>query len=321
MSEIGSLLRAEIESCGPIPFSRFMEVALYHRDAGYYTGTRDPFGRAGDFYTATQMQPVFGRLVASVVAGLRDRMGAQSFQLTEWGAGRGELREFLGSFGYSAVEWADARPPRSRGVLFSNELFDALPVDVVRRSGGGFAEMRVGVAGGRFVFVPAAEVAEEWLEYARCHASVFPEDAEVWMELPVRVEETVRSMANSLTEGEVIAIDYGYTQREAVRFPRGTILSYREHRAVDDVLLDPGEQDITAHVPFDFLRTCAKRSGLKEKSFETLAQWILRAGEPDSFESALHAASEEEALRLRLQLKSLLFGMGESFRVLTFGKE
>ena len=128
-------------------------------------------------------------------------------------------------------------------------------------------------------------------------------------------------MCAPLQRGVVIAIDYGYTARELVRFPRGTLMSYRRHAAIDDVLLDPGLQDITAHVPFDYLEDAARAEGLQIRALETLAQFLLRAGEADQFASALSAESEPEALRLRLQLKSLLFGMGETFRVVTLRKE
>jgi SAM-dependent MidA family methyltransferase len=168
--------------------------------------------------------------------------------------------------------------------------------------------------------VPGGEPQGEWLEYARRHASVHPEEVDVWLELPVRARWMVDAIADSLTSGELIVIDYGYTRREAIRFPRGTLLSYQRHRAVDDVLVNPGLQDITAHVPFDFIRDCAALAGLRERSFETLTQWALRAGEPDSFAAVLAAPSEEAAAQRRLQLKSLLFGMGETFRVLTMEK-
>jgi SAM-dependent MidA family methyltransferase len=94
-------------------------------------------------------------------------------------------------------------------------------------------------------------------------------------------------------------------------------MSYHRHQAVDDVLLEPGMRDITAHVPFSYLERCARDCGMRVEPLETLAQFMLRCGEADQFSSALKAPDEPSAMRLRMQLKSLLFGMGETFRCLS----
>jgi SAM-dependent MidA family methyltransferase len=114
----------------------------------------------------------------------------------------------------------------------------------------------------------------------------------------------------------VITIDYGYTKRELVRFPQGTLMSYRRHAALDDVLAEPGDRDITAHVDFSMLQEEGERAGLRTQSFESLASVLLRTGEPDAFASALAGEDAAQIAHRRLQLKSLLFGMGETFRVL-----
>ena len=93
-------------------------------------------------------------------------------------------------------------------------------------------------------------------------------------------------------------------------------MSYRQHQANDDVLGDPGLKDITAHVAFTALVEHGASLGLETVCFETLAQTLLAAGEPDQFAAALAASAHEEELQRRLQLKSLLFGMGETFRTL-----
>jgi SAM-dependent MidA family methyltransferase len=93
-------------------------------------------------------------------------------------------------------------------------------------------------------------------------------------------------------------------------------MSYRHHRADEDVLANPGERDITAHVPFTALEEYGAQIGLRTVRFETLAETLLAAGEPDQFAAALAAPTLEEELRRRMQLKSLLFGMGETFRTL-----
>ena len=97
-------IRAEIEAHGSMPFSQFMSLALYDENNGYYPG-RDPFGIHGDFYTAEQIQPVFGRLVAQWMESLKARLGMpRDFTVVEMGAGRAEMAEPLSAFRYIPVE-------------------------------------------------------------------------------------------------------------------------------------------------------------------------------------------------------------------------
>lgn len=326
MTAIGHMLAAEIGAQGPIPFSRFMDVALYHPEHGYYRRARreqgaDPFGRQGDFYTATQLQPVFGRLIAAQCTQWRQELGSvKPFHVVEWGAGRGEMAEHLQAFRYSAVDIDGGTAPAAfEGVIFCNELFDALPVDAVRVRHGESRLMRVGHDGGRFVWIEGEPLTGPWLPYAlnlSARVAGIREEEEVWLELPVRLQSLLERMTQPLMRGFVLAIDYGYTEREIIRFPRGTLMAYRHHQALDDVLLNPGEQDITAHVPFTWLEHCAQALGLHTAPLRSLTQLLLSAGEHDQFAAALEASDEATSLRLRMQLKSLLFGLGETFRCL-----
>jgi SAM-dependent MidA family methyltransferase len=179
-------------------------------------------------------------------------------------------------------------------------------------------ELRVGCDGACFAWVAGPPLGGEALELALEHATPFDAERKLWMELPVRLEQEMARIAAALERGYVLAIDYGYTPREALRFPRGTLMGYRRHRASEAVLEDPGAADITAHVPFALLERAASRHGLRLARKERLAQLLLRAGEGDAFAAALAAPDERAALRLRMQLKTLLFGMGESFDALLF---
>ena len=316
MNPLTELLRSEIARDGPISFRRFMETALYHPEHGYYRRARDPFGRAGDFYTAEQIQPVFGRLMTQVVRSLWRGLGSPSdFTVVELGAGRGEMAGAFGEFRYIPVDFGRGEmPERFTGVVFANEFFDALPVHVFKWSGGSYREMLVGLAGGRFVWsegTPANAAADLYLRrYAPAHEEgMIVEanlDAMLWMDV----------IAGRLERGYLFVIDYGYTSAELLRFPQGTLMTYRRHTASDDALAEPGERDITAHVNFSALEDCARQLGLDAVRRERLARTLLAAGEDDGFASALAAGSEERAAALRLQLKTLLFGMGETFQTL-----
>jgi SAM-dependent MidA family methyltransferase len=313
------MLRDEIRRDGPISFRRFMEAALYHPSHGYYRRARDPFGKHGDFYTAEQIQPVFGILIAACIRSLWQGIGAPpDFTVVELGAGRGEMAGAFSEWRYVPVDLAvdlkqSAMPERFRGVVFANEFFDALPVEEVTFRDGCFRELRV-ACDDRFVWVPGPPVREEVADYLRRY---FPPPTEgALFEVNLDALAWLDRIAHALEAGYVFTIDYGYTRAESVRFPRGSLMSYRRHHADEDVLRDPGERDITAHVPFTALQEHGARLGLETVRFETLAQTLLAAGEPDRFAAALAVSTGEEQLRRRLQLKSLLFGMGETFRTL-----
>ena len=310
------ILRGEIRRGGPIPFHRFMEAALYHPEHGYYRHPRDPFGAGGDFFTAEQVQPVFGILVAAVIRAWFEEAGAPAdFTVVELGAGRREMAAALSAWRYVPVDLdAGALPERFRGVVFSNEFFDALPVDAAVWSAGAFRELRVGVEGDRFVWVRGGEASPEVAAYLERYFPA-PEEGRLY-EAGLAALAWMERVAAALESGWVFTIDYGYTQAEWVRFPRGTLMSYRRHTAREQVLEQPGMQDVTAHVAFTALQEHGRARGLETVRFENLARTLLAAGEADQFRAALSAPSSQEEIRRRLQLKTLLFGMGETYRTL-----
>jgi len=322
----GELLAAEIARDGPVPFRRFMEMALYHPVHGYYRLERhgrrcDPFGREGDFYTAEQLQPVFGILMTACVRQLYRAMGeAADFTVVELGAGRREMAEAFRAWRYMPIDVGYGElPGKFRGVVFSNEFFDALPVDVAVFERGEWHERRVGWREGRFMWETSGPVSAILGDYLERFGPP-PEDGTI-AEVNLDALEWLDRVARRMVSGHMLTIDYGYRRRELIRFPSGTLMSYRRHMAAEDVLLDPGERDITAHVNFSALEEHGAACGWHTARFETLAQTILAAGEADQFASVLFAEEESEALRRRMQLKTLLVGMGETFRVLVQQRE
>jgi SAM-dependent MidA family methyltransferase len=290
-----------------------METALYHPIHGYYRRPRDPFGKAGDFYTAEQLQPVFGILIAARIRQLYRTMGEPSdFTVVELGAGRCEMAEAFSEWRYLPVDIGSGEFPEDfRGVVFSNEFFDALPVDVAVFRQGAFHRQCVAFHDGRFVWHEDGGLSPEAAEYLRAYSPA-PQEGN-WYEINLPALAWMDRIARARGAGYVFTVDYGYTRAEAVRFPHGTLMGYRRHTALEDVLQEPGLRDITAHVNFTAIEERGALRGLRTESFSTLAQVLLSAGEPDQFAAALGPGND---LRRRMQLKTLLFGMGETFRVL-----
>jgi SAM-dependent MidA family methyltransferase len=310
-----NVLQEETGITGTISFARYMELALYHPQWGYYRRPRSPFGTGGDFYTAEQLQPVFGEIVASHTEQLAETDPAGDFQVLELGAGRSEMQPAFARWGYRAFDWSFPQLPDCwTGLVFANEFFDALPVHLLQRTVSGWKELRVAVAGSdELRFVSTSVANPDLLAYAEAFGGNIPEGGK--LEVCLAVQDWFSKIHNFLCAGNVLVIDYGYeAPRELVRFPEGSLVSYRQHRAFNNVLQNPGEQDITAHVNFSWLRECARTTGFELEFCVTLRQWMLEVWPEKELQRRWKMADE----RWRLQCKQLLFGLGETFNVLQF---
>ena len=323
MIPLEALIHEEIRAHGPISFRRFMDLSLYHPGLGYYMRGEDHFGREGDFYTNSQLQPVFGRLITQQIARWREEMGSpEDFTVIELGAGRGEtlaeVRKALPEARCLAVERTSGTLPEAfQGVVYSNEFFDALPVHLVERRSDGLTELLVASHGGGFRWTTGRPAEPPATNYISLYAPGLAEGDHIEVNLAA-LDECAR-IAAALKRGYVLTIDYGYTAEEIAagrRFPRGSLMAYERHQAKEDVLANPGCRDITAHVNFTALEARGRELGLNSLGLRSQSQFLLTLGETDNFAAALEAKTDTEAQQLRLQLKSLLFGMGETFRVL-----
>jgi len=349
-------IEQEIREHGPIPFSRYMEMCLYEPGLGYYAKSREQFGKAGDFYTSSDVHAVFGRLMARQFEEMWRALGSpERIEIVELGPGRGlfardvldwsrqkfpdffralhytlvegsaALREKLGTVldehivaGKAAVAGDVASYISSENVIvFANEFFDALPVEVLSHHGA----MRVGWEPGRFVesFVSASAAELEYLD----RYSIHPEEGDR-VEAGLEAQRWMPRIAAAVPRGFVVIIDYGYTRAEllAGRY-RGTIMCYRQHSASDNPYEAPGEQDITAHVNFTALRAAAEQAGLESLGLVTQSQFLMGIGEDTQFSDAFEDARlPQERAKRALQLKHLVTpaGMGEMFQVLVMSK-
>jgi SAM-dependent MidA family methyltransferase len=291
-----------------------MELALYHPDRGFYR-TRDRFGVRGDFYTAEQLQPVFGKILSSYVEKLtKESKPFEKFDgVLELGAGRAEMAEALSRWGYHAFDWACPNlPERWTGLVFANEFFDALPVHLLKRTRSGWKELLVQNSGNGIGFSAEGVVDQRLLSYAARFGASIPEGG--CLEACPAVEHWCIEIASLLQVGKLLVVDYGYEPRELPRFPLGTAMTFRNHRADADLLATPGDRDITAHVNFSWLRECAEAAGLIYESSSLLSNWVLSVWDEQELQQRWERADQ----RWRLQWKHLVFGLGEVFRVLEF---
>ncbi len=338
-------VRRRLESAagtdGFLRFDRFLEIALYAPGLGYYAHPGLARGRAGDYYTAPGAHPIFGATLARRIRSEFDRLGRpEAFRIVEVGSGDGTLArdvraawprdrpapEYLridpfasASEGAEAPEAPDrAGPPLSSlaelaplvGVVLANELLDALPFRRRIRRDGRWRELVVEVAG----------TGLRWAESDAGPGLPGEPDSGVVegsvMERSPVAEAWVRELADTLSEGSAILIDYGAEQSELLGRPAGTLQAIRGHRVDEPPLANPGAADLSAWVNFTRLRAAARTAGLRETAYrsqaEALAEWGLEAVRDEAIRGAESAEAE---VRLRLAVKSLAFGFA-NFRVL-----
>jgi SAM-dependent MidA family methyltransferase len=202
-------------------------------------------------------------------------------------------------------------------IVFANEFFDALPVEILSPHGA----LRVSAENGRFVetWAPPSPEESEFLDRYGVH----PERGER-IEVPLLAHRYMAGLAASLHTGIIIAVDYGYTRQEQLAGRhRGTLMAYRQHSAVLNPYEAPGEQDLTAHVNFTALSAAAEANGMQVQPLLTQSQFLMGIGETNQFADAFEDCGlPHERAKVALQLKHLVTpaGMGESFHVLVATK-
>jgi len=202
-------------------------------------------------------------------------------------------------------------------IVFANEFFDALPVEILSQQGA----LRISAQDGRFVETWVSPLAEELAFLDRY--GVHPEPGER-VEVPLLAHRYMARLAASIGKGVIIAIDYGYTRQEQLSGRhRGTLMAYRQHSATPNPYEAPGEQDLTAHVNFTALSAAAEENGMQAQPLLTQSQFLMGIGERNQFADAFEECRlPQEHAKVALQLKHLVTpaGMGESFHVLVASK-
>ncbi len=292
-------IHEEIARDGPITFARFMDLALYDPDGGYYRAEAARPGRDGDFLTAPEAHPIFGAALARAVADAWDRLGRpEPFVLREYGAGTGTLALAIldgltPSARTSRPACATTRsrssragsppsPPASRppatatrssrataagapaiGFVLANEVLDALPVHRVVVRDGALREVLVGSRDGAFVDVEAEPTTPDLAARLADESIELAEGQRA--EICLALGPWLADAAAGLERGVLLLIDYGYPAAELydpIRRRDGTLRAYLRHRVHDDPYIHVGRQDLTAHVDVTAVERAAAAAGL-----------------------------------------------------------
>jgi SAM-dependent MidA family methyltransferase len=344
-------IAAEIEQHGgAIPFSRFMELALYAPRLGYYSGGAAKLGKDGDFTTAPEISPLFGAALARAAAAI---IAQSAPHIIEFGAGTGKLaHDVLTALAASGVQvdsytivdlsgelrarqqerlkdfpmvrWVDALPERFSGVVLANEVLDAMPVELVQKTAQGWQRQMVTVEDGNFAFTQqaldaglAAQLARQVPDPDLLHEGYLTE-------LHPVAAGFMRSLARMFEggKGAAILLDYGFPAREYYFEQRigGTLMCHYRHHAHPEPFYLPGLQDITAHVDFTAMALASEEAGLPVLAWMSQASFLLACGIGD----LLLATDPEQAAKYLPQARAVQkllspAEMGELFKVLVVG--
>jgi len=343
-------IRGEIERAGGwISFQRYMELALYAPGLGYYAAGAAKLGVAGDFITAPEMTPLFGRSLARVAASVLLDTGGDILEL---GAGSGRLAldillelERLGrlparylilevspdlrlrqqeliteraAHHMDRVQWLEAMPSDFTGMILGNEVLDALPVHMVHRHERVVMDRGVAWREGGFFWEDRPDTSEN---FART-ASLFPVEGDYLSEICPAASGLVSSLAQCLEQGLILFIDYGFPRAEYYHPQRhmGTLRVHYRHHSLDDPFFLPGLADITAHVDFSAVAQAGTNAGLALLGYTSQAHFLIDAGLLDLMLEM--EPMTPEYLRAASAVQKLLqpTEMGELFKVIALGK-
>jgi SAM-dependent MidA family methyltransferase len=351
LSSIQALIAKE---GGWINFAQLMDSALYTPGLGYYSGGAKKFGFDGDFVTASEISPLFSQTIARQVNQVLSALKGQNKQadILELGAGTGRfakdlllemakldqlptrymilevsahLREVQHSSLKAAlpnelmnrVVWLDELPKHLDGLIFANEVLDALPVHIVKKTADGLAEM----------VVVSEDAGLAWQEKLASSSALKGFVAEIDLmdgyttEVCLAASGLVASLAGILQSGMLLMIDYGFSRDEYYHPQRnqGTLMCHYRHRAHGDPLVYLGLQDITAHVDFTRVAEAGVANGLELIGFVTQAQFLINAGITELLAS-IPAEDSANYLPLVASAQKLLSPaeMGDLFKVIGF---
>lgn len=351
-----ALIRQEIDRAGPMSFSRFVDLALYHPLYGYYNQPVQRRGKGGDYFTSLQVSDIFPRIFASAILQLKETLGTEHFSLIEMGSGNGEFLEGVltaiaeiarerkqGTWGFRTWAVERSRPARDllykrlsrfprtevvssiddiewmgtlEGCIFSNEFFDALPFERWRWDGAEWREIEIALKHGEFMEQIAGRAGGPLMK----EPALTPGH-----EIARRpfIPDIYADWGARLQRGYVLTVDYGHP-RESFLSPtraNGSWLCYHKHIANKLPYQYIGDQDITAHVDFTQLVEAGKSAGFDPALFCSQGIFLTHLGQAQ-LETWLATATEDERRKRAGAIQQLLHpdAMGEAFWVLLQSK-
>ena len=344
-----TLIRQKIHDAGGwVSFADFMHLALYTPALGYYSGGAQKFGLAGDFVTAPEISPLFAQTIARQAMQV---MHICDGDILEIGAGTGrlanelllelqlleslpqrylilEVSDHLRHIQQEVIEkhlpielqqrvvWLNDLPENFNGLMLGNEVLDAIPVHLVHKTVEGWFERGVGFDG-EFVWLDVPLTRPELVKH-------LPQDLPngYLTEVCPAASGLIHSLADSLQQGAILLVDYGFSAHEYYHPQRsqGTLMCHFQHHAHPNPLIHVGLQDVTAHVDFTQIALAGKAHGVSLSGYATQAQFLMNCGILDIL--AQHSPDSPQFMQLAAAAQKYLSPaeMGDLFKVIAFAK-
>jgi SAM-dependent MidA family methyltransferase len=329
-----------------ITYADYISQALYHSEYGYYMKDKQKIGREGDFITTSNISDIFGRIIAKWFSFIVKKTQLPPV-FCEVGAGNGRFarafleewqskertpityiivesspyhrklqNELLTDFDVKQAAGLNELAP-FEGMIFSNELFDALPVHVVEKENGGLYEVMVGIENDQLHEVKVPLTDKAILQFLQ--ENDFELNEKQRIEIPLYMRNMLDEMGMVLVRGLVTTVDYGYTHDEWMQPQRrnGSLRGYYQHQMIDNVLQHPGEMDITSHIHFDSLIKVGNQAQLHFAAKLRQDEFLLKAGILQELQEHFDPNPFSEQSKRNRAIRSLIMptGMSSSFHV------
>ncbi|MCD0468706.1 class I SAM-dependent methyltransferase [Flavobacterium sp. JAS] len=341
--QLREIIVEKIRNKGPISFCDFMEMALYYPKLGYYTSQRDKIGTEGDYYTSSNLTPLFGAIIGRQLEEMWEITQKEAFTIVEYGAGTGKLchdildylknnpgfydklqyciiekspqmRQKEKAYLHEKVNWYNSISdiPKFTGCILSNELIDNFAVHQVLMQEE-LKEIFVDYKDGFIELLkPATKELRDYLDEL---GVVLPKGFRT--EINLQATEWIQEIASALKKGFIITIDYGnlssglYGKEKSC----GTIVCYNKHTINENPYRDIGNQDITSHVNFSALCHWGLKNGLVCCGLTNHADFLLALGFKELLRKSV--SFDQDSIRKEILLThTLLMDMGQKFKVL-----
>jgi len=343
-----------VDSGGRINFADYMQLCLYAPGLGYYSAGSYKIGAKGDFTTAPEISSLFSRTLAQHI----QDVFAQTSQanILEFGAGSGKMaidilteleqndalpeqyfiieasadlrfrqeESILSKIPHlhNRIIWLDTLPEKFIGVILANEVCDAMPVHCLQFHQGKISELLIEYRDAELHWCEG-EISNPLLAKQSDTIQTIVGDAHYLTEVNLASQAWLSSLADSLEQGAIFIIDYGYPMSDYYHLQRsqGTLMCYYQHQGHDNPLILQGLQDMTAHVDFTVLAQTAVDNGLDVEGFQSQADFLLAGGITTLIPNKEHS-NELSHLQISAEIKQLTLPseMGESFKVLSLSK-
>lgn len=354
-------IMAEIASKGGwMPFSRYMEMALYEPGMGYYSAGAHKLGAGGDFTTAPELSPLFGAAIVETLLPILEGLKAQGLpaQILEFGAGTGKLAESILTRlhdldfdldHYDIIEispdlaqrqeerlkqvveklalstqchWLSSLPSNFKGIILTNEVIDAIPCDAIIFQNGFWYQQGVAVIDGELAWSIGQPVEQSLLPESLLTGN-FSEGYVTELHAPANA--WMRHVAKQLDTGLFLTFDYGFPEGEYYHAQRleGTLMAHHRHHAIQDPFHLPGLCDLTTHVEWSQIARSALEEKVDDVYLSNQASYLLDAGIGDIALEIGDPGNPEIFLPISNSLQKLLSEaeMGELFKVFAFSKK